>query len=179
VALPAAHGLLATFGVIQLAEALRTHSRAGLYPDRRADYGEDVRRRLDAAERVTLADYLAATTHRERLRAAAVALFDQVDLLVGPTAAGSPLPPGDEHVVHQGREIEFRELVMTYTVLQNLLGLPACCVRAGFDDLGIPIGVQLTGPPGTDRRVLAAAQALHAATPEIQGRWPEVGPWAA
>jgi aspartyl-tRNA(Asn)/glutamyl-tRNA(Gln) amidotransferase subunit A len=74
VALPAAHGLLATFGVIQLAEALLTHSRAGLYPDRRADYGEDVRRRLDAAERVTLADYLAATAHRERLRAAAVAL---------------------------------------------------------------------------------------------------------
>jgi aspartyl-tRNA(Asn)/glutamyl-tRNA(Gln) amidotransferase subunit A len=175
VALPAADGLVATFGVIQLAEALWTHSRAGLYPDRRADYGEDVRRRLDAAERVTLPDHLAATAQRERLRVAAAALFEQVDLLISPTAAGSPLPPGDEHVVHQGREIEFRHLVMTYTVLQDLLGLPACCVRAGFDDLGIPIGVQLTGPPRADRRVLAAAQALHTATPEVQGRWPEVG----
>jgi aspartyl-tRNA(Asn)/glutamyl-tRNA(Gln) amidotransferase subunit A len=175
VALPAAHGLLATFGVIQLAEALWTHSRAGLYPDRRTDYGEDVRRRLDAAERVMLADYLAATAHRERLRAAVAALFEQVDLLISPTAAGSPLPTGDERVVHLGREIEFRELVMTYTVLQDLLGLPACCVRAGFDDLGIPIGVQLTGAPRADRRVLAAAQALYAATPEVQGRWPDSG----
>jgi aspartyl-tRNA(Asn)/glutamyl-tRNA(Gln) amidotransferase subunit A len=176
VALPAADGLLATFGVIQLAEALWTHSRAGLYPHRRAEYGEDVRRRLDAAERVGLADHLAATAHRERLRAAVAALFGQVDLLIGPTAAGSPLPAGDEHLLHQGREIEFRELVMTYTVLQDLLGLPACCVRAGFDDLGIPVGVQLTGPPRADPSVLTAAQALHAATPEIQGRWPEVDP---
>jgi aspartyl-tRNA(Asn)/glutamyl-tRNA(Gln) amidotransferase subunit A len=171
VALPVADGLLATFGVIQLAEALRTHSRAGLYPERVTEYGEDVRHRLDAAERVTLGDYLAATAHRERLRAAAAAVFEEVDLIITPAAAGSPLPAGDEQVVHEGREIEFRELVMTYTALQNLLGLPACCVRAGFDDLGIPIGVQLTGPPRADRSVLAAARALHAANPEMQDRW--------
>jgi aspartyl-tRNA(Asn)/glutamyl-tRNA(Gln) amidotransferase subunit A len=65
---------------------------------------------------------------------------------------------------------------MTYTALQNLLGLPACCIRAGFDDLGIPIGVQLTGPPRADGSVLAAAQALHAANPEMQHRWPELAP---
>lgn len=176
VALPGAKGLLATFGVIQLAEALLVHSHAGLYPDRKAEYGDDVRRRLEKAEGVTLDDYLTATVHRERLRAAMAVLFEQVDLLLTPASAGSPLPEGDERVMHAGREIEFRELVMTYTAPQDLLGLPACVVRAGFDDLGIPVGVQFTGPPRADRRVLAATQAFFAARPEIQERWPAVEP---
>ena len=28
---------------------------------------------------------------------------------------------------------------------QDLAGLPGCAFRAGFDELGIPVGVQLTG----------------------------------
>ena len=63
---------------------------------------------------------------------------------------------------------------MTYTVPQNLAGLPACAVRAGFDSLGIPVGVQLTGPPWSEARVLRATQALFDAMPETQDRWPEL-----
>jgi aspartyl-tRNA(Asn)/glutamyl-tRNA(Gln) amidotransferase subunit A len=172
VALPGAVAIFPTFRVIQGAEVLRTHSDAGLYPARKADYGGDVRRRLEAAERITLDDYLTATAARERLRAATSALFERVDLLFTPVSAGSPAPIGEERVLHGGREIDFRELVMTYTVLQDLLGLPACTVRAGFDELGIPIGVQFTGRRWGDREVLAAARALHAATPAIQDRRP-------
>jgi aspartyl-tRNA(Asn)/glutamyl-tRNA(Gln) amidotransferase subunit A len=174
VALPGAETIFPTFGVIQRAEALRTHRNAGLYPGRRDQYGDDVRGRLESAEKVSLDDYLAATTTRERMRAAVAALFERVDLLLTPVSAGSPPPLGEETVFHAGREIDFRELVMTYTVPQDLLGLPACAVRAGFDALGIPIGVQLTGRPWADLDVLAAAEAFHAATPAIQGRRPHV-----
>jgi aspartyl-tRNA(Asn)/glutamyl-tRNA(Gln) amidotransferase subunit A len=174
VALPGAETIFPTFGVIQRAEALRTHRNAGLYPDRRDEYGDDVRGRLESAEKVTLDDYLAATTTRERLRAAVASLFDRVDLLLTPVSAGSPPPIGQESVVHDGHGIDFRELVMTYTVPQDLLGLPACAVRAGFDELGIPVGVQFTGRPWADLDVLAAAEAFHAATPAIQGRRPHV-----
>jgi aspartyl-tRNA(Asn)/glutamyl-tRNA(Gln) amidotransferase subunit A len=174
VKLPGAETIFPTFGVIQRAEALRTHRAAGLYPERKAEYGHDVRGRLELAEGVTLDDYLAATATRERLRAEVAALFERVDLLLTPVSGGSPPPIGEERVLHAGREIDFRELVMTYTVPQDLLGLPACAVRAGFDDLGIPIGVQFTGRPRDDRDVLAAAEALHAATPAVQDRWPTV-----
>jgi aspartyl-tRNA(Asn)/glutamyl-tRNA(Gln) amidotransferase subunit A len=169
--LPGADAIFRTFAVIQRAEAFRTHHARGLYPDRRDEYGDDVRGRLDAGARVTLDDCLAATATREQLRAEVAALFERVDLLVTPVSAGSPPPIGEESVVHAGREIDFRELVMTYTVPQNLFGLPACAVRAGFDDLGIPIGVQFTGRPWADHQVLAAAEAFHEATPEIQYRW--------
>jgi aspartyl-tRNA(Asn)/glutamyl-tRNA(Gln) amidotransferase subunit A len=63
---------------------------------------------------------------------------------------------------------------MPYTVPQDLTGLPACALRAGFDELGIPIGVQFTGPPWSEARVLRAAQGLHAGTPEVQEPRPEV-----
>ena len=49
--------------------------------------------------------------------------------------------------MHEGEELTFRELVMSYTTPQDLTGLPACAVRAGFDALGIPVGVQFTAGP--------------------------------
>jgi Asp-tRNA(Asn)/Glu-tRNA(Gln) amidotransferase A subunit family amidase len=45
-------------------------------------------------------------------------------------------------------------------------------VRAGFDALGIPVGVQFTGPRWTEARVLRAAHAFFQATENVQGRWP-------
>ena len=50
-ALPEAELILPAFRTIQSAEALDTHRRAGLYPERRDEYGPDVLGRLDAADR--------------------------------------------------------------------------------------------------------------------------------
>ncbi len=44
-----------------------------------------------------------------------------------------------------------REAVVAYTVPQDLVGLPACV---------LPNGMQLTGPPGSEALLLAAASAL-------------------
>ena len=173
VGLPEAELAYPTFVTIQRAEALFTHRQAGLYPARREEYGDDVLGRLEAAEGVQLEDYLAASADRQRLRAGFARAFGQVELLLTPVSAGPPLPIGEERLVHFGCELEFRELVMSYTVPQDLTGLPACTVRAGFDALGIPVGIQLTGPPWSEGRVLQAAEALYSATPDVQQRWPE------
>lgn len=170
--LPEAADVYQTFGVIQRCEALFTHTEAGLYPARRAEYGQDVLGRLELAETMTLEDYLRGAGRREQLRAGFHRLFDEVDLLLTPVSAGPPALIGEEQVEHLGEEIEFRELVMSYTVPQDLTGLPTCTVRAGFDALGIPTAVQLTGPPWSEWRVLSAAQALFDATPEVQAPWP-------
>jgi aspartyl-tRNA(Asn)/glutamyl-tRNA(Gln) amidotransferase subunit A len=171
--LPDAAAIFPAFGVIQRAEALRTHTEAGLYPSRADEYGPDVRGRLELAEQVTLHDYLEATATRERARAAMAALFDGVDVLLTPVTACSPPPIGHDRLMHAGQESEFRDLVMPYTVPHDLLGLPACAVRAGFDELGIPVGVQFSGRRWGDLDVLAAARAFVDATPELQARWPE------
>ena len=165
--------------MIQRAEALFTHREAGLYPARADEYGPDVRARLELAETEDTHAYLRAAAERQRLQAGLARMFRQVDVLLTPVSAGPPVPIGDETAEHLGRTIELRELVMGYTVPQDLAGLPTCTVRAGFDGLGIPIGVQLTGAPWQDARVLGAAHAFWSATPKVQQRWPDPSRLAA
>ncbi len=173
VSLPEAAGAYTAFSQVQPCEVLRTHTSAGLFPARLEEYGSDVRGRLELATTLTLADYLEGTVSREKLRAGFERVFDEVDLVITPVTAGPPAPIGHERVMHLGEEIEFRELVMSYTTPQDLVGLPACTVRAGFDALGVPTAVQLTGPAFSEQRVLAVAQALYEATAEVQQRRPD------
>lgn len=46
----------------------------------------------------------------------------------------------------------------------NLCGLPAVSVPCGFDEKGLPIGIQFVGRPGGDGDVLAVAQAFQSKT---------------
>jgi len=166
--LPDAPSLLPTFVTIRDAETLDAHRRAGLYPQRHAEYGALTAERLDAAAGVGLADYLAAAAERERLAAALDTLFDEVDVLVLPITADAPPAIGGA-----GPDDAAWAMVHPFTVPYNLLGVPACVVRAGFDAAGLPVGVQIVGRRGADDVVLGAAQALFDATPEVQERWPD------
>jgi aspartyl-tRNA(Asn)/glutamyl-tRNA(Gln) amidotransferase subunit A len=174
VRIPEARDSYRVFGFTQRAEALYTHMEAGLYPARAAQYGADVRGRLEAASREGVGDYLRAAADRARIRAAFARAFREVDLVLTPVGAGTAVPIGSEVLEHLGSSIEFRELVMSYTTPQDLIGLPACAFRAGFDDLGIPVGVQFTGAPWEDAMVLGAAHAVYEATPAVQSAWPEI-----
>jgi aspartyl-tRNA(Asn)/glutamyl-tRNA(Gln) amidotransferase subunit A len=173
VTLPDPAATLAAFVTTQRAEALRGHRARGLYPDRANAYGIDVRGRLEAAERVSLADYLDAQATREQIRSEWERLFRDFDVVLTPISAITAPEIGCERIEHLGKTYDVRELVMSYTVPQNLIGVPACAVPAGFDDHDMPVGVQFTGPWWTEARVLACASAFAAATPELCRRRPD------
>jgi aspartyl-tRNA(Asn)/glutamyl-tRNA(Gln) amidotransferase subunit A len=174
VALPDSRDIFDVFAAVQTTEAVLAHRRRGLWPDRRDEYGADVRSRLEAGEAFTLERYAEAVISREWIRAAWLDASRGADLIVTPVAPLSPSRLGEEEVEHLGERKLFRRLMLRYTTPQNVAGVPACAVRAGFDDLGIPVGIQVAGRPGADDTVLGAAQALFDATPEIQARWPEL-----
>jgi Asp-tRNA(Asn)/Glu-tRNA(Gln) amidotransferase A subunit family amidase len=150
------------------------HRRAGLWPTRREEYGDDVRSRLEGAESVTLDDQVAAGIEREHLRTRLDRLFETVDLLLMPVSPSLPVEWGVEDLDHLGERRLIRDVVLPVTSPLNLAGVPACAVRGGFDDSGLPIGLQLVGPRGSDATVLAAAGAFFGATADLQQRRPQL-----
>ena len=50
------------------------------------------------------------------------------------------------------------------TWLFNIFGLPAISIPCGFTESGLPIGLQVAGPPFEEKKVLAVAHAFEQAT---------------
>jgi aspartyl-tRNA(Asn)/glutamyl-tRNA(Gln) amidotransferase subunit A len=158
------------FRAVQLVEAVRVHRAAGLYPERADEYGKDVRTRLEHAAATDPDDYVTATLERERLRSEYGRLLAGGALLVTPVATAPPIVAAEDRSP-AGRD--FRAAVLPLTVPHDVVGIPSCAVRAGFDpELGLPTSIQIAAAPHRDEQVLSAAAAFHAATAAIQDRWP-------
>jgi aspartyl-tRNA(Asn)/glutamyl-tRNA(Gln) amidotransferase subunit A len=160
VALPDAERVRGSFATIQMAEALSVHRRAGIFPDREREYGADVAARLRAAADVEMPAYAEAQSVRGETRERISDLLAEVDYLLTPVSAGPPKPIGG------GGEVAgtaFRDLVMGFTVPQNLTGLPGLALPAGSDGGGLPVGIQLTAAAGRDDQLLALGQRLQEA----------------
>ncbi len=157
--------LLAVFATIQMAEAHDVHHRVlATYPERAEEYGPDVRSRLEQASRVSLSDYLAAREAAGQGRTVLLQALARAHVLVGlvgPTAPSLVATP--DVVTVAGQDLPLRQAVMPSTVPQNLAGLPSITVPAGLDEVGMPIGVQLTGGPWTEHLLLSVARELEAA----------------
>lgn len=158
------------FTTTMLAEALHTHRQARLYPQRYEDYGADIRKRIDLAQKITLDNYLEAAAQRRILALELDKVLAEVDVIISLCAASTPprieslFPPATE----TQDQYDLRRIVLGYTALQNLTGLPACTVRAGFDNQGMPVGIQFTGRMGAEQTVLSIAALFYRLTPDLQ-----------
>ncbi|MGH2844191.1 MAG: amidase family protein, partial [Solirubrobacteraceae bacterium] len=147
-----------TMAQVILFEGRRNHRARGLWPARAAEYGEDVRRRLLLADGITAADYRAAVEAAARVRAAVEGLFDHVDAILGLSSAVPPL-----RIDANPPDAQYRRAVMACTAPQSLAGVPACVFPTGLDSAGLPVGLQLTGPRGSDLMLLELAAVLTSA----------------
>ncbi len=128
-------------------------------PDR---YQPETLRRIRTGAAVTAGDYIARWQDLQRIRRHAAALFTDCDLIVTPT---SPVPPSSfaEIEAHADRLRPHELLLLRNTRPFNILGLPTISVPCGFTRSGLPIGMQITGPPTADARVLQFAHAFEQA----------------
>jgi amidase len=101
-------------------------------------------------------------------------LFDRFDLLALPTAQVFPFPVASHWPASiAGRTMDTYHRWMEVVIGGTLAGLPIVNVPVGFDGLGRPMGMQILGPMGEDRRVLEFAMAYEAST-DFLGVRPEI-----
>jgi len=147
--------------------------RAAIFATEHADHLREHRDKLKPEVIWNIEKGLALTAEQiGRAEIAQAALFQRVatffetyDLLICPTAI---VPPFDAEVryIEEVDGVKFDNYIdwIGITSAITLTGCPAVSVPSGFTDDGLPIGVQIVGPPRSEGRVLAAAHVLDQAT---------------
>jgi amidase len=109
---------------------------------------------------------------RSRWYTKAAELFDDYDILIMPSAQMWPFDVTLDYPREvAGVEMDTYHRWMQVVVPAGLIGLPVLAVPSGFGEDGLPMGVQMIGANGSDKRLLAIGATYHEAT-----RWPQKHP---
>ncbi len=147
------------------------------YSEHRRDYGLDTRLNLMLGRRLQGYDYVHAQRHRGRVWRNFAEVLEKVDAIVTPTT-GRTAPILPEDALKTGESnLETTGQIMRFAAAANLTGLPAVSVPVGYDELGLPIGLQLMGRAWEEHKLLrlAAVVEQHSARcePHIHYRYLE------
>lgn len=147
---------------------------AGLEPlaSQKEHLKDSVQWELDRGLAMSAMEVHHASVIRSEWFRCAANLFEQFDALVLPSAQIWPfsvdLPYPTEIA---GRTMDTYHRWMHVTIPVSLIGLPCLAAPAGFGTQGLPMGFQLFGPRGSDRKLLSVGAAYHAET-----NWPNKRP---
>jgi aspartyl-tRNA(Asn)/glutamyl-tRNA(Gln) amidotransferase subunit A len=130
-------------------------------------------KRLRAGGEVATSKYIQSRRQLDQIRRSIANVFNGVDLLITPTVRVPPFTIADLQA--DPDTIRAKELAMLHNTRPlNFPGLPTISVPCGFTRTGLPIGMQIIGPPGADAIVLRLAYAYEQAT-EWHKRQPNLG----
>jgi aspartyl-tRNA(Asn)/glutamyl-tRNA(Gln) amidotransferase subunit A len=128
---------------------------------------DEVLQRLRAGANVPAWEYLRATQARQRLRQKIMALFETIHLLAMPTVPMVAPDIGERSPRIGGALVEVRSALLSLTSPWNLIGIPAISIPAGTM-AGLPFGLQLICPPGSERRMFDVARKVESRMPRKQ-----------
>lgn len=144
---------------------------ADLYDDprTRALMKPEMQWEMSNAVALTARDVTKAALARNQWQAALTTMFDTYDFILAPSAQVFPFDKSQhwpESIA--GRSMDTYHRWMETVVPWTMTGVPVAAVPVGFDDRGLPMGVQIIGRHGADRAVLQLAYAYEQAS-----RWVE------
>jgi aspartyl-tRNA(Asn)/glutamyl-tRNA(Gln) amidotransferase subunit A len=133
-------------------------------------FGEEVQRRILIGTYALSAGYVdayykKAQQVRTLIRRDFDRAFETVDVLLTPTSPTTAFGFG----AHREDPLA-RYLADLLTIPANMAGLPAISVPCGFDDQGLPIGLQLITGVLQEERLLQVAHHYEQAAQVMQGR---------
>jgi aspartyl-tRNA(Asn)/glutamyl-tRNA(Gln) amidotransferase subunit A len=149
-------------------EATHYHQQAGWFPAHAADYGEDVRSRLEMGTKVSATVYLRALELRDMfIQQLHLAIADAgVDALVVPTTPITAPLISEEPSRLNEKDYSTRALLLRNNRPANLAGVPAISIPCGFAPDGLPVGLQLIGAVTDEHLLLRIAHAFERAHPQ-------------
>ena len=156
-------------GATEAFQVLRAAAFAGDKGELLASHREQMKPELiwniEKGQALTAEDIGRAERERARIYRGMLDFFQRYDLLLCPAAI---VPPFDvevryvEAVGDQAFETYIDWIAITFAI--TLTTCPAISVPAGLTGSGLPVGLQIVGPPRADGGVLGAAHLLEQAT---------------
>jgi len=132
-------------------------------PAHQQHYDPETLRRIRAGAQVSAGQYIDAYRQMLWQRREILHVFEKVDLILTPTSPVSP--PSFAELKATPDQLRAKELhLLRNTRPFNVLGLPTISVPCGFTAGGLPVGLQITGAPGAEGTLLAAARAYEKQT---------------
>ena len=155
---------------------IRHSGRAGMQslyedPEIRAKIKPEVIWEIEESIRLTDGDRLRANQIRQAWYRELDRLFDRYDFLALPTAQVFPYPKDltwPREIA--GRQMDTYHRWMEVVMYASIAGLPVINVPVGFDVQGRPMGMQIIGNFGEDKKVLEFGLAYEQVTPYLQMR---------
>lgn len=121
--------------------------------------------RVSGCAGISATDYIRARRELLEQRRTAASLFEQVDVVITPAV---PITAPELSLLQPLGEPELRQFETKYllrnTVPFSVLYWPSCSVPCGFTREGFPVGMQISGRPGSDAIVLQVAHDYEQAT---------------
>ncbi len=140
-----------------------------LLEEHRDDFTYYGLRAFEHGAEVTGADLSRALLRVDQLGRQMETFFDDYDLLLTPTMAVPAFPIDQRPSVIGGKEVDPFWGYLPFTFPINMTGQTAASVPCGFSEdpasAGMPIGLHLVGPRGSEARVLQACAAFERARP--------------
>lgn len=130
-----------------------------------------VARLAEAGRQITGAAYIRTLARVAAFRWQMADLFETLNYLLSPSIATLPWPRDEPFPETIDGVAASPRASAIYTGFVNVAGLPALAFPAEVSENGLPIGMQLVGPAGSDRRLLEAGRLIETYTP-----WPRLAP---
>lgn len=157
---------IAVYTILQRAEVSSNLARFdGIrYGYGREEFGEEAKRRIMLGTYVLSAGYYDQYYSKaQKVRTVIVddfkKAFQEVDVIIGPTAPSVALPLGSSK-----NHPMFGEIADILVEPSTIAGLPGISIPCGFSNSGLPIGMQIIGPQFSESLILNVAYKYEQAT---------------
>ena len=144
---------------LQAAEAYQVHRQ--IIAERPHLYDPETLRRILSAKDIAPEQHHAAASELAHVRERMASLFHGIDALVTPTTP-IPAPKLSDLTTNMDQLRPSELLLLRNTRPANVWGVPAISIPCGRTRGGLPIGLQIIGPPHGETKMLQIAHAAEA-----------------